>query len=134
VFRIERANGEGLYGICEGAEYKDSLAASLPEYFGFYGRAWQPPPSEDGLTRADTVEGMLYGFAGIGQMCNWLGDCPFDELYAKGGRVIVLDVKEAQFGYSQCRFYPESVIFRETLTLQEIEQELPYVNVQRFAA
>jgi hypothetical protein len=121
VFRIEAIEGGGLYAADVGYEF--SLAGGLSEYFPFEGARCQPLPSEDGLTRGDEAFGKLYGFTGVPQMLSWLNGCPIDLLYERGGRIIKLDVKDAECGYNQCRFEPDAIISRKVLKLHDFKEE-----------
>ncbi|QBJ02851.1 hypothetical protein MZD04_gp325 [Pseudomonas phage Psa21] len=122
VFRIEDVYGNGIYAVEMG--YEMSLAAGLDEYFPFEGHSNQPVPSEDGLTRGDEAWGKYYGFAGIPQLLNWINGCPVERLYEKGGLVIQLDVKKAEFGYNQCRFAETDIISRKPLKLYDLQRIL----------
>lgn len=130
ILRIEDTDGNGLYNY---TDYPGSLAARLEKHFPMDGCDHQPPPSDDGMTRGDTVPDMRYGFMGVGQLTKWLGDCPLDELYAAAGRVVVVDVRKIDAGYSQCRYDPVDVIKTRHLTLEELNTGFVNGYVDRFA-
>lgn len=128
VLRIETTCGKGLYGS---SLYEDSLASKLCDYFPFEGCDEQPTPSKDGLSEAWTRPYDQYAFASATQMLDWLNGCPVDELYAKGGRVIVIDVKEAEYGFRQCRFHPDAVLQRKPLKLHDLKKEILHDHLHR---
>lgn len=134
VFRIEAINGAGLYNSGEPGGYGSSLAKRLSNYFTYEGDKNQPPPGDDGLTEGWKQPDMIYGFAGFGQLLDWISGCPVEELYAQGGRIVALDIKDAEFGYRQCRFLKNDIINRKNLNLYDLQQEFLNGDVQRFAA
>jgi hypothetical protein len=118
VLRIESITGEGLYGY---GNYKDSLAFRLGMDMGCYPH--RPAPDNDGLWGLiDTRD--HYGFSTTSQLINWMDDINPEDIYAKGGVIVEVEVSEIERGRKQCRFDIKNLISKKPLTLDEFYDKL----------